>query len=118
MILISSEHLIILFHLVDADSISFAQSSITNARTARAPYSGSPIAVVIDAAAPFVVTDATALTNAADAIDVNILSCPYSLSLYILFLVSDNIVANLNFLHVDLIYTDCLLSPLPIHNYL
>ncbi|OPY22130.1 MAG: hypothetical protein A4E24_00172 [Methanomethylovorans sp. PtaU1.Bin093] len=110
MMLISSEHLIILFHLVDADSISFAQSSTTNARTARAPYSGNPIAVVIEAAAPFVVTDATALTNAADAIDINILSCPYSLSVYIPFLVSDGIIVIFVILFVP--------DSISIHNYL
>jgi len=84
MMLISSEHLMALFHFVDAASISFAQSNITNAKTAKNPYSGSPIAVV----APFVLTDAIALTNAADAIESNILFCPYSLSLYISFLLS------------------------------
>lgn len=88
MMLMSSEHLMVLFHLVDADNISFAQSSITTAKTARTPYSGRYIAVVIDVGAPFVVADATALTNAADPIDINILSCPYSLSLYIPFLLS------------------------------
>ncbi|WP_156811028.1 hypothetical protein [Methanomethylovorans hollandica] len=88
MMLISSEHLMALFHFVDAASISFAQSNITNAKTAKNPYSGSPIAVVIDAVAPFVLTDAIALTNAADAIESNILFCPYSLSLYISFLLS------------------------------
>ncbi len=84
----------VLFHLVDADNISFAESSVTNAMTASTPYSGSPIAVVIDVVPSVVVTDATALTNAADAIDVNILSCPYSLSLYISFLLFGGITSN------------------------
>jgi hypothetical protein len=88
--LISNEHLIVLFHFVDAASISFAESSITNATTASTPYSGSSIVVVIDVA-PLLVADATALTNAADAIDVNILSCPYSLSVYISFLLFSGI---------------------------
>jgi hypothetical protein len=85
----SSEHSIVLFHLVDAANISFAESSVTKAITARTPYSGSPMGVVIDVIPPFVVADATALANATDAIDVNILSCPYSLSLYISFLLLD-----------------------------
>ncbi len=73
MMLISNEHLMVLFHLDDADNISFAQSNITTAKTAKTPYSGSSIAVVIDVIAPFVLTDANALTNAVDAKDVNIL---------------------------------------------
>jgi len=93
MMLMSSEHLMVLFHFVDADNISFAQSSITTAKTARTPYSGRYIAVVIDVGAPFVVADATALTNAADPIDISILSCPYSLSLYIPFLLSGSLLA-------------------------
>lgn len=81
----------VLFHFVDAASMSFAESNVTNATTASTPYSGSPIVVVIDVVPPLVVADATALTNAADAIDVNILSCPYSLSVYISFLLFGSI---------------------------
>lgn len=100
-ILMSNEHLMVLFHLVDADSISFAESSVTKATTANAPYSGSPIVVVIEVA-PLVVADATALTNAADAIDVNIMPCPYSLSLYISFL----LFAGVTKVFISMVFSD------------
>jgi len=71
--LIFSIQLMLLFHLLHADSISFADKKAINPITASTPYSESPMGVVMDIApAAVVVADDTAFTAVVDTTVVNI----------------------------------------------
>lgn len=78
----SSRQLMLLFHLLEADSISFAERKTISPITARTPYSESPKGVVIDMAPAAVVVDDTAFT-AVVVVDTMVVSIYYCISMAI-----------------------------------